>query len=240
MTTVLHNDPATGGPGIDPRWTRSDKDGVGSAYSALSRVWFTVSKGILNEVYYPTIDRPQVRDLQYLVTDGETFCNDERRMHNVHEWLAPHALTANLMTPPVRVVFLLDVDNTLLDNDRIVEDLKLHLIRAFGAKRQERYWAIFEQLREELGYTDYLGALQRYRAGDPCDACFMQLSCFMVDYHLPSPGTLCPRLRGTGDLPAGRHHGRVSRRSAPVRPDRVACGRPGRAGQDHACRRKGP
>ena len=92
MTTVLHNHPATGGPGIEPRWTRSDKDGVGTAYSALSRVWFTVSKGILNEVYYPTIDRPQVRDLQYLVTDGETFCNDERRMHNVHEWLAPHAL----------------------------------------------------------------------------------------------------------------------------------------------------
>lgn len=92
MTTMLHNRPASGGPGIEPRWTRSDKDAVGTAYSALSRVWFTVSKGILNEIYYPTIDRPQVRDLQYLVSDGETFFQDERRMQNVHEWLAPHAL----------------------------------------------------------------------------------------------------------------------------------------------------
>ena len=68
MAIVLHEHPASGGPGIEPRWTRSDKDGVGTAYSALSRVWFTVSKGILNEVYYPTVDRPQIRDLQYLIT----------------------------------------------------------------------------------------------------------------------------------------------------------------------------
>jgi glucoamylase len=70
---LLTSNPATGSPGIDPRWTRSDKDGVGTAYSALSRVWLTVSKGILNEVYYPTIDRPQSHDLQYLISDGETF-----------------------------------------------------------------------------------------------------------------------------------------------------------------------
>ena len=82
-----------GAPGIEPRWTRSDKDGVGTAYSALSRVWFTVSDGILNEVYYPTIDRPQIRDLQYLITDGETFFHDERRHLDItHEYLAPHAL----------------------------------------------------------------------------------------------------------------------------------------------------
>ena len=80
MAVLLQKYPASGGPGIEPRWTRSDKDGVGTAYSALSRVWFTVSKGILNEVYYPTIDRPQIRDLQYLITDGETFFRDERRM----------------------------------------------------------------------------------------------------------------------------------------------------------------
>ena len=80
MAILLATNPASGGPGIEPRWTRSDKDGVGTAYSALSRVWFTVSKGILNEVYYPTIDRPQIRDLQYLVTDGETFFRDERHM----------------------------------------------------------------------------------------------------------------------------------------------------------------
>jgi glucoamylase len=92
VATLLRKQPAWGAPGIEPRWTRSDKDGVGTAYSALSRVWFTVSKGIPNEVYYPTIDRPQVRDLQYLITDGATFFNDERRLDNRHECLAPHAL----------------------------------------------------------------------------------------------------------------------------------------------------
>ena len=62
------------------------------------------------------------------------------------------------------VVFLFDVDNTLLDNDRVIEDLKNYLTQAFGVERQQRYWAIFEEHREELGYADYLGALQRYRA----------------------------------------------------------------------------
>ena len=65
------------------------------------------------------------------------------------------------MTQVAPVVFLLDVDNTLLDNDRFTGDLKLHLTPAFGAARKERYWAIFEKLREELGYADYLRALQR-------------------------------------------------------------------------------
>src|SRR4051812_32594492 len=92
MTTLLCQHPASGDHGITPRWTRSDKDGVGTAYSALSRVWFTVSKGILNEVYYPTIDKPQVRDLQYLITDGETFFKDERQLNNTHQCLASGAL----------------------------------------------------------------------------------------------------------------------------------------------------
>ena len=92
MAILLTTHPATGSPGIDPRWTRSDKDGVGTAYSALSRVWFTVSKGILNEVYYPTIDHPQIRDLQYLISDGETFFCDERHLDNTHECLAADTL----------------------------------------------------------------------------------------------------------------------------------------------------
>ena len=70
---------AVGGPGITPRWTQSTKDAIGTAYSAGSTVWFTVSAGVLNEAYHPTIDRPQIRDLQYLVTDGESFFHDERR-----------------------------------------------------------------------------------------------------------------------------------------------------------------
>ncbi|MGH7138504.1 MAG: glycoside hydrolase family 15 protein [Pirellulales bacterium] len=92
MAILLKNSTATGGPGIEPRWTRSDKHGVGTAYSALSRVWFTVSKGILNEVYWPTIDRPQIRDLQYLITDGETFFHDERHLESTHEYLDPDTL----------------------------------------------------------------------------------------------------------------------------------------------------
>lgn len=91
-SAFLSGRPAPGGPGIEPRWTRSDKTGVGTAYSALSKVWFTLSRGILNEVYYPTIDRPQVRDLQFLVADGETFFVDERRMESTHELLARNAL----------------------------------------------------------------------------------------------------------------------------------------------------
>ncbi len=68
-----------GRPGISPKWTSSTKEGVGTAYSTSSRVWFTISHGILNEVYYPTIDHPQTRDLQFLITDGKTFFQEERR-----------------------------------------------------------------------------------------------------------------------------------------------------------------
>ncbi|MGM0492361.1 MAG: glycoside hydrolase family 15 protein [Armatimonadota bacterium] len=70
---------AFGKPGIEPRWTHSTKEGVGTAYSTSSRVWFTLSHGIINEVYYPTIDHPQVRDLELLITDGKTFCHEEKR-----------------------------------------------------------------------------------------------------------------------------------------------------------------
>jgi hypothetical protein len=63
-----------------------------------------------------------------------------------------------------QLVFLLDVDNTLLDNDQVIKDLMRHLEREVGRDRQQRYWAFFEQLRTELGYANYLGALQRYRA----------------------------------------------------------------------------
>ncbi len=59
------------------------------------------------------------------------------------------------------IVYLLDVDNTLLDNDAVIEDLRKHLVSAFGAECEQRYWEIFEELRRELGYADYLGALQR-------------------------------------------------------------------------------
>jgi FMN phosphatase YigB (HAD superfamily) len=80
------------------------------------------------------------------------------------------------------VVFLLDVDNTLLDNDAVTADLRRHLVDAFGRECDERYWEIFEQLRTELGYADYLGALQRYRIERPREAHVLQVSLFLLHY----------------------------------------------------------
>ena len=70
---------AFGSPGVPPRWTSSRKDAVATAYSAASRVWFTISHGTLNELYFPTIDRPQTRDMELLFTDEETFFHEEKR-----------------------------------------------------------------------------------------------------------------------------------------------------------------
>src|SRR2546422_3545387 len=95
--------------------------------------------------------------------------------------------------PRNEVVFLFDVDNTLLDNDRVAADLKRHLTREVGPGRQEQYWAIFEQLRAELGYADYLGALQRYRIEHPREAHLLAVSSYLVNYPFANrlfPGAL--------------------------------------------------
>ena len=91
------------------------------------------------------------------------------------------------------VVFLFDVDNTLLDNDRVSADLRRHLTEVFGATCQQRYWAIFEELRAELGYADYLGALQRYRIENPHDPHFLSVAHFLIEYPFANrlfPGSL--------------------------------------------------
>jgi FMN phosphatase YigB (HAD superfamily) len=84
------------------------------------------------------------------------------------------------------VVFLLDVDNTLLDNDHVIADLRLHIADEFGIASSDRFWAIFETLRSELGYADYLGALQRYRADavhdDAGQQRLLSMSSFLIDY----------------------------------------------------------
>ena len=80
------------------------------------------------------------------------------------------------------VVSLFDVDNTLLDNDRVVQDMMRFLEAEVGHERQQRYWAIFEDLRKELGYADYLGALQRYRVENPRDSHLLAVSSFLVNY----------------------------------------------------------
>lgn len=89
--------PAPGAPGVDPRWTSSKKDAVGTAYAASSRVWYTLSHGILNEIYYPTIDRPQVRDLGFLITDGETFFHEVKRdLDSAFEYIDKDALAVRI------------------------------------------------------------------------------------------------------------------------------------------------
>ena len=91
------------------------------------------------------------------------------------------------------VVFLLDVDNTLLDNDKVERDLRRHLEKGSGAAAAARYWEIFEELRGELGYADYLGALQRYRVERPRDPHLLAMSLYLVNYPFANriyPGSL--------------------------------------------------
>jgi len=90
--------PAFGSPGLEPRWTSSRKDTVATAYAASSRVWYTLSHGILNEIYYPTIDRPQIRDMELLFTDGETFFHEEKRdFHYDFNYIHPDALAVRVV-----------------------------------------------------------------------------------------------------------------------------------------------
>jgi FMN phosphatase YigB (HAD superfamily) len=89
------------------------------------------------------------------------------------------------------VAYLVDVDNTLLDNDTVIEDLRRHFRDAFGVEREQRYWELFEGLRRELGYADYLGALQRYRVERPREPRLLQISLFLL--HYPFADRLYPR-----------------------------------------------
>ena len=79
-------------------------------------------------------------------------------------------------------VFLFDVDNTLLDNDAVAADLRAHLAEEFGDERQQRYWDAFEALRSELGYADYLGALQRFRVAYPHETRMLEMSEWLLEY----------------------------------------------------------
>src|SRR3954466_14681759 len=93
----------------------------------------------------------------------------------------------------MNVVFLFDVDNTLLDNDRVAADLRRHLDAEVGVDCSADYWAIFEELRDELGYADYLGALQRYRIRRPHDLRILDVSHFLISYPFANrlfPGSL--------------------------------------------------
>jgi FMN phosphatase YigB (HAD superfamily) len=116
------------------------------------------------------------------------------------------------MTSPHPIVFLVDVDNTLLDNDRIQLDLKDHLERTFGLASRERYWQIQEDLFAEIGYRDYLGALQRYWAEHPKQVELLSMSSFLMDYpfadrFFPAALEVLKRLRSldTVNVPVTGH-----------------------------------
>jgi FMN phosphatase YigB (HAD superfamily) len=101
------------------------------------------------------------------------------------------------------IVFLVDVDNTLLDNDGVQQDLKDHLERSYGPDARTRYWRILEDLFSELGYRDYLGALQRYRIEHPLEVELLSMSDFLIDYPFgsrlfPSALQVLNRLKGLG------------------------------------------
>src|SRR5262249_30206327 len=96
-------------------------------------------------------------------------------------------------SPARTIVFLFDVDNTLLNNDRVTDDLRRYLEREVGVDRAQRYWQIFEQLRNDLRYADYLGALQRYRSDYPHDLHLLTVSRFLIGYPFANrlfPGSL--------------------------------------------------
>jgi FMN phosphatase YigB (HAD superfamily) len=98
-----------------------------------------------------------------------------------------------MATATSKTVFLFDVDNTLLDNDRVTADLRKHLVEQVGADRANSYWEIFETLRNELGYADYLGALQRYRVANPHEPNLLEVSYYLLNYAFANrlyPGSL--------------------------------------------------
>ncbi len=107
------------------------------------------------------------------------------------------------MSRPHPIVFLVDVDNTLIDNDGIQQDLKDHLEQTYGVGAHDRYWAILEDLMEELGYRDYIGALQRFRVEHPRDIELLAMSSFLLDYPFadrlyPDALRVLQRLRSLG------------------------------------------
>jgi len=139
------NSIAFGAPGIEPRWTSSAKEGIGTAYHTSCRVWFTLSHGIVNEIYYPNVDQPNTRDFQFLITDGETFCHEEKRdlVHQVEypernallyrltnsEPQGRYRLVKHVLTHPYRSVLLVHTKLEILE-ESLRGKLKLYALLA--------------------------------------------------------------------------------------------------------------
>jgi glucoamylase len=164
------NSVAFGAPGIEPRWTSSAKEGVGTAYHTSCRLWFTLSHGIVNEIYYPRVDQPNTRDFQFLITDGETFCHEEKRdLDHLIEYperdcvlyrltnserQGRYRLVKHVLTDPHRSVLLVHTrvevrDESLRGNLRLYALLAPHIAR-YGAGNSASCW--------EIGATNLLHA----------------------------------------------------------------------------------
>ena len=149
MNTQDSQSLAFGAPGIEPRWTSSAKEGVGTAYHTSCHVWFTISHGIVNEVYYPRVDQPNTRDFQFLITDGETFCHEEKRdLQHVVEYPerdcllyrltnteanGRYKLIKHVLTDPHRSVLLMHTKLEIVD-ESLRDKLRLYaLLAPYGA-----------------------------------------------------------------------------------------------------------
>ena len=144
---------AFGAPGIEPRWTSSAKEGLGTAYHTSCRVWFTLSHGIINEIYYPSVDQPNTRDFQFLISDGETFCHEEKRDldHRIEyperdclfyrltnsERGGRYRLIKHILTDPHRSVLLVHTKLEVLD-EALRGKLRLYALLAPHMARQGR------------------------------------------------------------------------------------------------------
>ncbi|HSI86881.1 MAG TPA: glycoside hydrolase family 15 protein [Candidatus Methylacidiphilales bacterium] len=153
MSATSHSSPgatAFGAPGIKPQWTSSAKEGLGTAYHTSCRLWFTLSHGIVNEIYYPTVDQPNTRDFQFLISDGETFCHEEKR-DLIHELEYPalacpyyrltnsepngrYRIIKDIVTDPHRSVLLVRTKVEILDESlrgrlRLYALLAPHMVR---------------------------------------------------------------------------------------------------------------
>jgi glucoamylase len=165
-----NNGVAFGAPGITPRWTSSAKEGLGTAYSGSCRLWFTLSHGIVDEIYYPTVDQPNTRDFEFLVSDGDTFCHEEKRDLDHHidypersclfyrltnsERGGRYQVIKEVLADPERAVLLVHTTLDVLD-DSLRGKLKLY---ALLAPHIARHGA------GNSGWSSEIGAIKLLRA----------------------------------------------------------------------------
>ena len=188
---MSYKSPAPGRPGIEPRWARGNKDGIGTAYSADSRLWFTLWNGIVTEVYYPTVDRPQLRDLQYLVTDGEGFFHEEKRNtdHTIRK-LASHALGYQITNsdPKGRYVITKEVISdphlpSLLQNTRFTSRMgagKLELFALCAPHLEVGGWGNSASVEEISGRRIFVAHKRSTWMAMGASAPFDKMSCGYV------------------------------------------------------------